>query len=46
MTECTYLPTQSLRTCNPVQYNQYIETDYTSEGWQKTIWTPRTLPRR
>ena len=21
-----------MRTCNPVQYNQYVETEYTSEG--------------
>ena len=24
-----------MRTCNPVQYNQYVETDYTSEGRKK-----------
>ena len=26
---------QSLRTCNPVQYNQYVETDYTCERRKK-----------
>ena len=24
-----------MRTCNPVPYNQYVETEYTSEGWKK-----------
>ena len=34
-----------MRTCNAVQYNQYVETDST-EGRRNIIWTSRTLPRR
>ena len=36
---------QLLRTCNTVQYNQYVVTDPT-EGRRNTTWTPRTLPKR
>ena len=37
---------QSLRSGNPLQCNQYVGTDNTSEGRKNAIWTARTLPRR